>query len=98
MYWDDKGNSAAHCVLPSDARKLFRAGGTPHVSTSRNTLTNWQDLGKLVERGIAVTDWQSQGNGDSYSPKQDIFSRTLNWTTHAKVATHLDGKDKPRHH
>ena len=97
LYWDDNGNSAAQCVLPSDARKLFRAGGTPHVSISRNRQTIWQDLSKLVLRGRAATDWQSQGNGDSYSPDQDIFSRTLNWTTHGKVATHLDGKDKPRH-
>ena len=68
LYWDDVGNSAAHCVLPSDAQKLFRAGGTPHVSISKNKQTTWQDLSKLVLRGRAATDWQSQGNGDSYSP------------------------------
>ena len=97
LYWDGKGNGTAQCVLTPEARKLFRTWETPHVSVSKNKQTKWQDLGKVVVRGIEAADWQPQGNGDSYSPNQDIFRKTLNWTTHAKVATHLDGKNKPRH-
>ena len=82
----------AVAALPEELKKLYRGWNTPHVSLCKGKKQQWKDLGLIVARGLAATDWKCNPQGDCYSPSTGLTRQPLFVTTMVQAGAHMQSK------
>lgn len=93
VYSDGIANSAAAVSLSEQVKPLFKLCYTPHISLCKSKDVEWKDLGKLVDKGERVRDWEATSVNTWYSASTDMSKKALFWTVTVQAGVHL-AKDK----
>lgn len=72
-------SSAAAIQLPDKLKSLYKEQGVPYIALCKTKTENWEDLGKLIGRGRAATDWVATGENTWYSSETKLAKKALFW-------------------